>query len=85
MTARQRDELLIRIDERQQQMLKVQTEMLAEAKKTNGRVTTLEEWHVSEASKQATQVKAVGIGWKIVVAVASLVSFTITILISIFL
>jgi len=78
MTAKQRDELLIRIDERQQQMHKVQNDILAEAKKTNGRITNIEQWRNSQQT-------ALRIGWKTVVAVAGLVSFVITILVSIYL
>lgn len=44
MTAKDKNDLLVRIDERQKAMYDVQLKQLAEAQKTNGRVSRLEKW-----------------------------------------
>lgn len=77
MTAKDRDELLIRIDERQRQMQATQIEILAEQKKTNGRVTKLEEKHIAHKSAMNTS-------WKLIAGVAALVGFLVTLLVNIF-
>lgn len=44
MTPKERNELLIRMDERLMQMARTQEDILRETKTTNGRVTALEKW-----------------------------------------
>lgn len=44
MTTKQKDELLIRIEERQNAMYEIQVKSLAQQVLTNGRVTSLEKW-----------------------------------------
>lgn len=75
MTSKERDELLIRIDERQRQMHSTQIEILAEQKKTNGRVTKLEEKHTAQKMAIAT-------GWRLVAGIAALVGFVVTLLVN---
>lgn len=44
MTVKERNELLIRIDERLEALTKIQDQTLSQAMKTNGRVSALEKW-----------------------------------------
>lgn len=51
MTARERDDLLIRMDERLMALQNKMVEVLAEQKKTNGRVSTLEDTRLPDLEK----------------------------------
>lgn len=84
MTARQRDELIIRIDERLANMDGTQKAMLEEARKTNGRVTKLEEWRTQQTTQETTERNNIGIGWKVIMAVTGLVAFIISLAVNIF-
>lgn len=61
MSEQDKTELLIRIDERLKNIERIQIESLIEAKKTNGRITTLETWKTQVLSS----IKTVSVLWGI--------------------
>ena len=77
MSPKERNELLIRMDERLRQMRETQEEILKETKATNGRVRSLEVWKATIIASVKTTGAIYGIIGSIIGIVAGIVSILI--------